>query len=85
MRVVVYDEAGDVAFVMDAPALSPEARNFRQHVFEGGSGRVIGRAEPLRSDHFLIRHRAVRCAPNSRMGRYNKSPVRSWARFRSAQ
>ena len=27
----------------------------------------------------------VRCAPNSRMGRYNKSPVRSWARFRSAQ
>jgi hypothetical protein len=38
MRVVVYDEAGDVAFVMDAPALSPEARNFRQHVFEGDQG-----------------------------------------------
>ena len=31
-------------FIMDAPAPSPEARNFRQHVFEGGSGRVIGRA-----------------------------------------
>ena len=38
MRVVVYDEAGDVAFVMDAPALSPEAGNFRQHVFEGDHG-----------------------------------------------
>ena len=69
MRVVVYDEAGDVAFdyhtqkdtvalcpgrlekaqvvealqesaffIMDAPAPSPEARNFRQHVFEGDQG-----------------------------------------------
>ena len=73
MRVIVYDEAGDVAFdyytqrdtislcpgrlekaqvvealqeaaffIMDAPAPSPEARNFRQHVW--GSRRVIGRA-----------------------------------------
>ena len=69
MRVVVYDEAGDVAFayhtqkdtvslcpgrlekaqvvealpeaaffIMDAPAPSPEARNFRQHVFDGDHG-----------------------------------------------
>jgi hypothetical protein len=69
MRVVVYDEVGDVAFdyftqkdtvslcpvrlektrvvealreaaffIMDAPAPSPEARNFRQHVFEGDQG-----------------------------------------------
>jgi hypothetical protein len=69
MRVVVYDEAGDVAldyrtqmdtvslcpgrlektrvvealqeavfFIMDAPAPSHEARNFRQHVFEGDQG-----------------------------------------------
>jgi len=66
MRVVVYDEAGDIAldyytkkdsvslcpgrlekaqvvealqeaafFIMDAPAPSPEGRNFRQLVFEG--------------------------------------------------
>jgi hypothetical protein len=69
MRVVVYDQAGDVAFdfytqkdtvslcpgrlekaqvvealqeaaffILDAPAPSPEARNFRQHVFEGDHG-----------------------------------------------
>jgi hypothetical protein len=69
MRVIVYDEAGDVAFdyytqrdtislcpgrlekaqvvealqeaaffIMDAPVPSPEARNFRQHVFEGDHG-----------------------------------------------
>ena len=25
-------------FIMDAPAPSPEARNFRQHVFEGDQG-----------------------------------------------
>ena len=69
MRVVVYDEAGDIAldyytkkdsvspcpgrlekaqvvealqeaafFIMDAPAPSPEGRNFRQLVFEGDQG-----------------------------------------------
>jgi hypothetical protein len=69
MRVVVYDEAGGLAFdyhtqkdtlslcpgrlekaqvvealqagaffIMDAPAPSPEARNFRQHVLEGDHG-----------------------------------------------
>ena len=69
MRVIVYDEAGDVAFdyhtqkdtvslcpgrlekarvvealqeaaffILDAPAPSPEARNFRQHAFEGDHG-----------------------------------------------
>jgi hypothetical protein len=69
MRVIVYDEAGDIAFdyytqrdtvslcpgrlekaqvvealqeaaffIMDTPAPSPEARNFRQHVFEGDHG-----------------------------------------------
>jgi hypothetical protein len=69
MRVVVYDEAGNVAFdyhtqkdtlslcpgrlekaqvvealqegaffIMDAPSPSPEARNFRRHVYEGDQG-----------------------------------------------
>jgi hypothetical protein len=69
MRVVVYDEAGEVAFdyciqkdtpslcpgrlekarvvealqeaaffIMDAPAPSPESRNFRQHIYEGDQG-----------------------------------------------